>query len=299
MKVLIAGGSGLIGRQLTCWLLEQNIEVVWLSQRMLTNKPCPVFLWKSESNYIDPKAFEGVDTVINLAGTNIGEKRWTTKRKQQILQSRIDSINTLYNFLSDNNHTVKKIISISAIGIYGHSSQKNISETDNCIRNDFLSETAKKWELAAEQFSNAGLQLVLIRTGIVLSNHGGALKEFLKPFRFCLGVTFGNGLMYESWIHIDDLCQMIVFILKNNLTGVYNAVAPNPVTNKELIEAISLVKKPIFNFPLPEMVLKLVLGEMASMLLISQHVSSEKIRSAGFNFSYKKIGDALNHLLNK
>lgn len=297
-RVLVTGGSGLIGSRLTRMLLGQGIEVVHIGRNERTGT-VPSFIWNIENGYFDVRALSGVEAVVHLAGAGIADRPWTKRRKQEILESRTRSTALLYRVLKENSHQVKTVVCASAIGYYGFGGSNEIFDEDSRPGSDFLAEVVKAWETEADKIAELGLRMVKIRIGIVLSAHGGALKEIAKPVRWGLGSVLGKGTQMMSWIHIDDLCQMFLFAMeKESLRGVYNGVSPNPVSNHVLTHAVAnALGKKIWLPPVPEFVLRLMVGEMADLVLKGSHVSAKKILDAGFSFQFPEIQPAVNNLL--
>ena len=293
MKVLIAGGSGLIGRALTDYLLMRNIEVTWLVRKPVSYHNINVFTWQPEKNEMDAGALNGVDAIINLAGAGIADKPWTTRRKNEILKSRLDAVNTLLHFLLNTKHKVQSFVNASAIGIYGNQNILHLTENQINDSSDFLATTCNLWENAAKQIETAGINTAILRIGIVISKQGGFLKELLLPFRFKMATVFANGKMIVSWIHITDLCAMFLFAIEHKLNGIYNAVAPDPATNFNLIKTISEFEKPFLTISVPKFALHLLLGQRIEMLLQRAHISSAKIERAGFKFEFAHVGEAI------
>lgn len=300
MKILITGATGLIGAELITLLLQNGITVHYLttSKKKIESKPnYHGFYWNPNQGIIDENALMGVEAIIHLAGATIS-KRWTSKYKQEIIESRILSSNVLYKALKDNPHSVKHIISASAIGIYPDSLTKIYSEDEKEVDDSFLGKVVLKWEESVNKFKSLHLKVVKIRTGLVLSNKGGALPEMVKPIKWGIGSPFGSGKQIQSWIHIQDLVEMYLFAIQNDLEGAFNAVAPNPVTNKKLTQEIAKVlNKPMFMPNIPKFMMALVLGEMHTLLFASQNVSSKKIESTGFTFQFKEVDKALKNAL--
>lgn len=300
MKILITGATGLIGTELVALLLQNGVTVHYLttSKKKIESKPnYHGFFWNPNQGIIDENALMGVDSIIHLAGATIS-KRWTPKYKQEIIESRILSSNVLYKALKEHPHSVKQIVSASAIGIYPDSLTKVYTEENKEVDESFLGKVVMKWEESVNKFKCLNVKVVKIRTGLVLSNKGGALPEMKKPINMGLGSPFGSGKQIQSWIHIHDLVELYLFAVQNELDGAYNAVAPNPVTNKKLTQEIAAVlKKPLFMPNIPKFLMALVLGEMHTILFASQNVSNEKIESEGFKFQYKQVDKALKNLL--
>jgi uncharacterized protein len=301
--ICITGGTGLVGKHLTQLLVAKGHRVVVLSRK---SKPLQenisYAVWDLQKGEIDRDAIANSDYIIHLAGAGVAEKRWTKGRKEEILNSRTQSSALLVKALKEIPNKVKAVISASAIGWYGPDQKvenKGFVETDSA-HNDFLGQTCLAWEKSIEPVTQLANRLVKLRIGIVLSNDGGALKEFKKPLRFGLASILGPGTQIISWIQIDDLCRLFVYAIENEkINGTYNAVAPKPVSNKDL--TISLAKKmrgkAFITAPVPSFVLKLVLGEMSIEVLKSTTVSSSKIQNEGFQFLYPSIDAALNELI--
>lgn len=299
-KILITGATGLVGSEIMRICSLRNIKVNYLTTRkdkIENSDSVRGYLWNPSKYEIDKSCLHGVDAIINLAGVSVA-KKWTPKYKKTILKSRIDSLQTLKLLLEDQkDHTVKSLVSASAIGFYPSSLTNYYSEEDS-KGDSFLAEVVTKWEASADEFKELGLEVTKIRIGIVLSEKGGALPQIAKPIKFYAGAPLGSGEQWQSWIHITDLAEMFLFVLNKNVSGIYNAVAPNPVTNTKLTrEVASALKKPIVLPNIPEWTLKLILGEMADILFESQRVSCKKIESLGFNFTHTNISGALSDIL--
>jgi len=300
MKILITGATGLVGNALTELLLQNGIKVNYLttSKNKIQYHPnYQGFYWDPESGIIDENCLIGVKAIIHLAGASIA-KRWTPQYMQEIIESRVLSSNLLYTTLKNNPHHVKQFISASAIGIYPDSLQNFYTEEFKDFNDSFLSNVVVKWEQSVNQIERLNINVCKLRTGLVLSTKGGAFPQLLKPINLGIGSAFGSGKQMQSWIHIYDLANMFLFALENNLSGTYNAVGPSPVTNHELIfEMAQMLNKPFFMPNVPRLAMKLILGEMHTLLFESQNVSSQKITQAGFVFKYKTIHTALEQLL--
>lgn len=299
MKILITGATGMIGSELVRLLLAKNHSVNYLttSKSKIESKPnYNGFYWNPEQGKIDESCLYEVDAIVHLAGANIS-KRWTNAYKQEIIESRTLSAELLYNLIRKTPNQVKQFVSASGTASYPESYTKVYYETTVDTEDSFLSNVVKKWEESADRFQVLNIKVCKLRTGIVLSNLGGALPELVKPIKLGLGAAMGSGKQIQSWIHINDLVGMYYFVIENQLEGVYNAVAPNPISNKELTVAIAKVlKNPLFLPNIPQFVMKLVLGEMSYLLFSSKNLSSEKIQNSGFKFEFPKIKEALSDL---
>lgn len=297
-NILITGGSGLVGRRLTQMLQENGYEVSWLSHSGKTTNDVKAYKWDIDKMAIDTEAIETADIVIHLVGEGIANGRWTSRQKQRIFDSRIESTKLLHQTLNQSHHKVQSFISASAIGYYGmDNGDRVLSETAEA-GTDFLAKVTQQWEQEVDQISSSSIKVVKLRLGVVLSEKGGALEKIALPIRWGMGTALGRGDQFMSWIHIDDLCRMIEYCFENDLMEVYNAVTPNPVTNKEMTKEIaSQLGKPYFLPNIPYFVLKILLGEMADMLLGSSKVSSKKIEKEDFEFHFPSLQIALENLL--
>lgn len=297
--VLIAGGSGMIGTRLAELLKSNNFEVSFLSRHKneLRND---TFLWDPEKGVVDEKAILTADVLINLAGEGIADRRWTTRRKRKIVNSRMFSTNLLHKSLTEIPNNVQLVINASAVGIYGNTGMQIMHE-EHPVAADFLGQTCSRWEKAATQFEKLNIRTVIFRIGLVLSTAGGFLPKILQPFKFGFATYLGSGEQYQSWIHIDDLCNMMLKAIKDeNLNGIYNAVAPGPLNNKNLTKLISHILGGGHLFiRVPALLLKMIYGEMSVAVIGGTRASSEKIEKAGFNFKYPLANQAIRNLLGK
>lgn len=294
-QILISGGSGLVGKQITSLLEKKGYEVAWLSRSRQGRKS---FIWDVEKGQIDPEAMEWADAVIHLAGAGVAEKRWTSERKKLILESRTQSTQLLYSAIEKAENKPSTFISASAVGYYGFDTGTTLVDESSPAGNDFLAEVVIAWENEAKKMESLDLRTVLLRIGIVLDKEGGALGEMLKP---PVSAPLGGGDQWMSWIHIEDLARMFVFALeKTTLQGIYNAVGPNPATNQQLTrEAAHASGKPYLGIGVPGFVLNLILGEMSAMVLGGNRVSCQKIQKAGFQFEFFELAGALKDLFHK
>lgn len=297
--VLIAGGSGLIGMRLSKLLTEQGHEVRHLSRSAGGSSLYTTFQWDVAGGSYDAAAFQGVTHVIHLAGAGIADARWTDRRKQLIIESRTESTHLLKKGIAAHGATVKAYLAGSAIGFYGDSGEKLVAE-DAAAGNGFLSESVSIWEDAIQEIpQELNLPTLVVRTGIVLSPQGGALQKMLLPLHLFVSSYFGDGQQWYSWIHIDDICRIFVKgVNDDDFRGLYNGVAPNPVRNKTLAQAlITASKKSAFLLPAPAFILRLALGEMSHTILDSCQVSAAKLKDSGFTFEHPTIVPALEDLL--
>ncbi|MGH2564916.1 MAG: TIGR01777 family oxidoreductase, partial [Ginsengibacter sp.] len=261
--------------------------------------------WDVKNQVIDANAIQKADHIIHLAGAGVMDKSWTEEYKREIVNSRTQSASLLIKGLKENSHHVKSFVSASAIGWYGQDSDP-LSHRDGFIEADppdksFLGETCLLWEDSVDGIVPLGIRLVKFRTGIVLSNEGGAFKEFKMPLKFGVASILGDGKQIVSWIHIDDICRMYIEAIQNkDINGVYNAVAPSPVTNKKLILATAEKFRNKFFVPIhvPTFALELFMGKRSIEILKSATVSGKKIKSTGFTFLYPTIASALDELVN-
>lgn len=287
----------MIGTRLTEILLEKGHKVRHLGRTRHGNPTVEEYTWDLDGMTIEQGALDGTDVVVHLAGAGIAGKRWTKKRKKEIIDSRVQTARLLVAEMNKAGTKAGLFISPSAIGYYGAITIDNYLMEDAPAGDDFLAHVCKEGEAAAEAASAVSGRVVVFRIGFLLSDRGGALKTFALPVKFGVGAPLGTGNQWLSWVHLDDLCRMVLFAIENPLVGTFNAVAPNPVTNKEMVREIAKVKKrPVFLPPLPGFMLKLVLGEMATAVLEGPRVSSQKIQSAGFRFLYENIHPALEDL---
>jgi len=300
LRVLITGATGLVGQEIVEQCFAQNIAVNYLStsKSKLENKPnYKGFYWNPSSGDIDIDCFKDVDAIINLAGSTIA-KRWTKSYKEEIKKSRVEALQLLYKTIKTENIAIKHLVSASAIGIYPDSLTHYYEEDFNDFDNRFLSNVVKSWEHEVDAFKTLNIKVSKIRIGIVLSQKGGALAKLVKPIKLYAGSALGSGNQWQSWIHIEDLAAMFLFVLSNKFEGVFNGVAPNAVTQKEMVKTIAeVVNRPIVLPAVPSFMLKLILGEMSALVLESQRVSTRKIENSGFSFKFHHLQAALEDVL--
>lgn len=295
--VLITGGSGLIGQRLSELLMKKNYSIRHLSRSVSGSEKYPTFLWNIKTGELDKKALENVDHIIHLAGEGVADGRWTEARKKSILSSRTESIQLLKNHLKT--QEIKTFISASGISYYGTSTtENNYVETDSA-GHDFLATISIAWEKKAFEMSANAARVVALRTGIVLSENGGALERLKKPIKMGIGSALGSGKQYMPWIHIEDLCHLYIAAIENKeLKGIYNAVSTQHTTNLEMTQAVAKVLgKKLWAPKVPAFILKLLFGEMSEMILKGSRVDNTKIKTTGFNFQYDNLNTALTQLL--
>jgi uncharacterized protein (TIGR01777 family) len=301
--VLIAGGSGTIGKTLMPTLVQQGYEIIILSRQPASQPIHSVQYahWNPSKGTIDHNAIANADYIINLAGAGVADKRWTKQRKALIRSSRIKSTELLVDTILNTPNAVKAFISASASGYYGSNTLSEPAFVEsNSPAQDYLAAVCTAWENALQPLSTKGIRYCILRTGIVLSKQGGAFQEFIKPFKFGLAAHLGKGTQTVSWIHEQDICGLYIHAIKQKLQGAYNAVAPYPVSNKLIVDTIRKhYKHKSIPVSIPKMILKIALGEMAEEVLKSANLSSDKVLASGYSFSFPTIDVAVEDLLNR
>lgn len=298
-KVLIAGGTGLVGSYLIKGLIDKGYTPVVLTRNARIKRGYTTFAWDPSRAYIDKESFKGLNIIINLSGANIGESRWTISRKKEILESRIKSTSLLYNTAKELNTTPVKYISASATGFYGAITGDRIFTEDDEPADDFLGDICSSWENEADRFKNLASKVIKLRLGIVLDKNDGALKRMLLPAKLYIGSAIGTGRQYIPWIHPEDLTNIFIKAIEDdNMDGSYNAVSPSYVTNKEFLKTLTTVlKKPFLGLNTPSSVLIMLFGEMANIVLEGSRVSPKKIMDAGYKFKYPELKEAITNIL--
>lgn len=299
--ILIAGGTGLVGKHLSKMLQEKGHKVIHLSRSRNLSAQFPAYAWNVSKKSIDQEAVDQADYIVNLAGAGIADDRWTPERKRLIISSRVDSTLLLKEAIGRRSVPPKAFISASAIGFYGNRGDQLLNEDSTMGKDSFLAESVALWENSIERIAETGLRTVVIRIGVVLSTRGGALEKMLIPFKFFSATYFGNGQQWMSWIHMDDICRIFVEAIEHDrYAGIYNGVAPVPFRNRDLVcELKKAIGRPSIMLPAPELALRAVMGEMADVVFDSTRVSSEKLESIGFKFLFPNLLPALHDLLRR
>lgn len=296
-SILIAGGSGLIGKRLTEVLLAEGHRVSWLSHSRASAPGVTTYTWQPSTGQLDPAAVASAEAIIVLSGSGVAARRWTTAYKREIIQSRLDAASTLLNALRSVPHQVHTLVAASAVGIYGDRDEELLTEA-SATGTGFLAETTRQWEAA---YAEAPVRTVHLRIGIVLSTHGGALPQMAPPLRLGVCPVLGSGRQYMSWIHLDDLCRQFLHALQQpTLRGALNAVGPAPVTHRDFMLALRKTIAPrALVVPVPALVLQTLMGEQSHIVLDSTRVSADGITTTGFRFRYPDIFSALKQLYEK
>ncbi len=292
--ILIAGGSGLVGTSLSLFLQSKGYQVALLSRRGSSGTKIKTFRWDPATGFLDPEALQGCTAVVNLAGAGVADKSWSKAYKKELLDSRVQSTATLVQSLQKEEYSHIHLINASAIGFYENGD--DLKREDDPAGNEFLSFVCKTWETEAKKLEEHRLSIV--RIGIVLSPNGGFVAKMAQPIRFGLGAALGSGKQLISWIHVHDLAAMITFLLENKKSGIYNAVAPNPSSNRDMTAAIArILHKPFFLPPVPKFMLQWIMGEFTSELLANHRISCDKISGEGFRFEFPELLPALEDCL--
>ncbi|RYY30993.1 MAG: TIGR01777 family protein [Chitinophagaceae bacterium] len=304
--IIITGGTGLIGTALSKMLIERGHSVIVLTRKKRPSQASLRYAsWNVSKGEIDGQAISEADYIIHLAGAGVVDEKWTAARKQEIIDSRVKSGELIVSALAANPNKIRAVIAASAIGWYGPDPvipNPHPFTEESPHDNSFLGNTCYLWEKSLDPLLKTNIRLVKLRTGIVLSNDGGALAEFKKPVRLGIAGILGSGRQIISWIHIEDLCRQYLYAIDNdNISGVYNAVAPHPVSNRDLTLTLAKRLKGNFYIPVnvPEFVLKLMMGDRSIEVLKSATVSTDKLHAQGFTFIYPSIEAAINELVRK
>jgi uncharacterized protein len=311
MNVLITGGSGLVGTRLTALLLQRGFTVSHLGRKKVVRVDAKLqnrvgegqvktYHWDIEKSQIEEEALLEADYLIHLAGAGIADENWSEARKKEIIDSRVKSIQLISNKLKTLPHKIKSFVSSSGIGFYGADTGDEYMSEQNTAGTDFIADCCIQWEGGADEIKALGVRTVKLRTGIVLSEKGGALPKLTLPVRWGVGAALGTGKQWQSWIHLDDLCELYIKALTDErMTGAYNAVAPNPITNYELIKtSAQVLKRPFWMPNVPAFALKMVFGEMAILVLGGNYVLNQRVKlETDFKYQFVKVRAALEDLL--
>jgi uncharacterized protein (TIGR01777 family) len=293
-KVLITGGTGLIGKRLSFLLKSRGYEVRILSRSDRPKSYYQTFVWNVTEQYVNDSAFEGLNHIIHLAGAGIVDKRWSEKRKKEIIHSRVASTNLLYNTVKRLETPLSSFISASATGYYGSVTTKTIFEEVDNPATDFLGKVCSLWEDSIFQFNNIKIRTVAFRTGIVLSKDGGALKKMKTP----IITPLGDGKQYMPWIHIDDLCELYIKEIEDDqFKGAFNAVSSEHISNLSFSKKISKIfRYPFLPMGAPSFILQIIFGEMSTIILNGSRICAKKIKQTGFKFKFENLEKALKNL---
>jgi len=300
MKVLITGATGLIGSQIIEDCTKSNISVNFLTtsrRKIIKSDLVNGYYWNPSKKVIDLDCFIDIDTIIVLSGSSIFSL-WTRKRKKEIISSRVLSLEFLKESIENNDIKISQLISASGISLYPDSLKIKYDENESTFDDSFLSNVIMKWETAANSFSTIGVKVSIVRIGLVLSKKAGVLKQTIMPMKFGFGIIFGSGNQIQSWIHINDLSRIFLFIMQKKIEGNYNAVSNNNLTNLEFTRTISSnYSRAIFNIKIPKIFFSLIFGEMHEILFKSHNISSRKIQNLGFGFKFENLDYAVKNLI--
>ena len=299
--ILIGGGSGLVGKRLSELLITKGYTVLHLSRHRNLEAKIPTYQWDINARTIDEEAVERADFVINLAGAGIADKRWTAARKELIIESRVKTTALLRDSMQKQSNKPKAFLSAAAVGYYGDRGADWVDENSEAGDDGFLVESCLAWEKAIQTVANTGIRTLTYRIGVVVSTKGGALSKMMFPAKVGLSSVIGSGEQYMSWIHIDDLCQMFVKGIEDEkIEGIFNAVAPNPASNRVFTKTLAeVLHRPALMLPAPTSILRLAMGEMADVVLTGNRVSTEKMVKAGFTFKFPELAAAFQDVIER
>ena len=301
-SILITGGTGLIGTKLYKFLKEKHFNVIVLTRReSLSIENKDFVLWDPEKNILDTNKIENIDCVVNLAGESIDGSRWTNKYKKRIMDSRVISTRFLFTKLKSLKNKPKVLVSASAVGCY-HEDTLNEQDETSDLNHNFLGDVVKKWEFESRKFEDIGIKTSILRIGVVLSKEGGMLRKLYPLFLLGLGVPIGSGKQILSWVHIDDMVAIIFKCINENLSGIFNIVAPEKINNigftKLLSKRISFIRLPSF-IKAPKFLVRIIFGEQSTLVLNGLNISSKKIEKTGYVFKFPTMDGALKNIYNK
>lgn len=297
-RILVTGASGLVGRGLIHRLVSQGLKVNTLSRKYVPQQGVRPYVWDVGRDSMDPEALNGVAHIVHLAGAGVGEKRWTEQRKREIIESRTRSAQILFDSCVAQGIIPATFISASGINLYGTATTSNIHSESDPAGDGFLADVCVRWEEAADRFIDLGTRVVKFRTGVVLSNDGGALPTMAQPMRLGIGAAIGTGLQWMAWLHLDDAIRAYRHALTNeSLRGAYNLCAPEHVTNTQFTHQLALSMHRVLLMPkVPAVVLRLAMGEMAEMALEGSRADSSRLIATGFSFRYPTLRQALDQI---
>ena len=299
-NILVTGGTGLVGNLLTKKLQDEGHQVSLMTRSPEKVKNFKAFHWDIDKQEIDENCLHGIDTIIHLAGENIADGKWTEERKKALISSRSQSIGLIYNLMKHKDHQVKTVLSASAVGFYGDRGEDILDET-SAAGTGFLAHCCEEWEKAVDQGTALGLRVAKFRIGLLLTPKGGVLEIFKLMVKTFTATKFGSGKQWFPWIHSDDLVGMFLWATANeNVRGVFNATAPNPVRNKEFTKTLcEVLHRPFWPFAIPKVIFNLLMGEKSDLVLMSTHTKSDKIIKAGYTFKFLSLKAALEDLTRK
>lgn len=295
MRILITGGTGFIGKALGPLLASQGHQLILWTRQLKPNLPEGVTDYVNQLSELAP---DSIEAVINLAGAGIADKRWSEERKQLLISSRVKTTEQLVDWIEAQETRPEVLVSASAVGYYGEQGNQEVTEQTQAVAG-FTHDLCAQWEAAALAAEKLGVRVCLVRTGVVLGKGGGSLAKMLPAFRLGAGGRLGSGQHWFPWIHLEDMAKVYAWLIKNEQAkGVFNASAPNPVTNTEFTKALGKALNRPTIFPMPEAVLKVLFGEMAELLLVSAKMLPQRLIEEGFEFSYSEIDQALAAIIN-
>ena len=297
-NILITGGSGLLGTQISKALIKKGYKVSWLSRSAGSKDNITIFQWNPKKGEVDKNALKGVDIILHLAGASVGGQKWTEEYKMEMRNSRIQAADVLFKACQSLGETPSQFISASGIGYYGYDAGSIWKNEESRFGDDFLATLSKDWEEAAKQFKSLSTAVTIMRTGIVFGKTDSALQKLVTPIKWGVGAPLGSGNQYMSWIHIDDLVNSYLHVIENSIEGIFNQCAPEPETNRLITKAIAkTLKRPLILPSVPKLILQLMLGEFSASITGSMRVSPQKLIDSGYVFKHPELEKALADLL--